>query len=258
MGKSKKKASRWVIAGFVVSGLVCIYILGIYLWQLVIEDKAKFTMYPGFGIELPMAYQIHGIDISNFQQTIYWPSVEAMKEKNVKIGFVFMKATEGLGNSDKQFKRNWQKAKEENIPRGAYHFFLATKDGKAQANNFIKHVKLQPGDLPPVLDIEQLYGVAPQIMRQRIRQWLQTVEAAYDVKPIIYTSADFYNRYLGKDFDDYPLWVAHYFAQRQPSVKRDWIFWQHSSNGRVNGIIPNVDFNVFNGDSNTFRELLIK
>src|SRR5436190_12887377 len=124
MGKStKKKKSRWVIAGFILSGLLCVYIAGVYLWQLVIEDKAKFTMYPGFGIELPAAYQIHGIDVSNFQQTIYWPSVNTMQVKDVKIGFVFIKATEGLGNADKQFKRNWQKAKEQNIPRGAYHFF---------------------------------------------------------------------------------------------------------------------------------------
>ena len=259
MGKSiKKKRSRWIIVGFIISGLLCIYVAGVYLWQLVIEDKAKFTMYPGFGIELPAAYQIHGIDVSNFQQTVYWPSVNKMQVKDVKVGFAFIKATEGLNNTDKQFKKNWQKAKEANIPRGAYHFFLATKDGKIQANNFIKNVKLEPGDLPPVLDIEQLYGVPPQVMQRRIKDWLQTIEAAYDVKPIIYSSADFYNRYLGKDFDDYPLWVAHYFAQRQPSVQRDWQFWQHSSIGHVNGIISSVDFNVFNGDSTAFEALLLK
>jgi lysozyme len=259
MGKSiKKKRSKWIIAGFIMCGLLCVYVAGVYLWQLVIEDKARFTMYPGFGIELPSAYEIHGIDVSNFQQTIYWPSVNKMQVKDVKIDFAFIKATEGLNNTDKQFKKNWQKAKEANIPRGAYHFFLATKDGKIQANNFIKNVKLEPGDLPPVLDIEQLYGVPPQLMQRRIKDWLQTIEAAYDVKPIIYSSADFYNRYLGKDFDDYPLWVAHYFAQRQPSVRRDWQFWQHSSIGHVNGIRSSVDFNVFNGDSKAFEALLIK
>jgi lysozyme len=215
-------------------------------------------MYPGFGIELPVDYDIHGIDISIFQQTVYWPAIKKMQVKDVKVGFVFIKATEGLLNTDRQFKRNWQKAKEAHIPRGAYHFFLATKDGKAQANNFIKRVKLEPGDLPPVLDIEQLYGVPPALMRQRVKTWLQAVEAAYDVKPIIYSSADFYNRYLGKDFDDYPLWVAHYFEQKQPRVEREWQFWQHSSIGHMNGITSNVDFNVFNGDSAAFKEMLLK
>jgi lysozyme len=69
---------------------------------------------------------------------------------------------------------------------------------------------------------------------------------------------DFYKNYLGQEFDDYPLWVAHYYEQRQPRINRDWSFWQHSDKGSVNGIISKVDFNVFAGDSLAFRELLIK
>jgi lysozyme len=258
MRKAKKKKSRWQIIPFIIAGLLCVYIGGMYLLQQWNEDRARFTMYPGFGIELPSDYDIHGIDVSIFQQTVYWPGVKHMQEKDVKIGFVFIKATEGLLNTDRQFKRNWQKAKEANIPRGAYHFFLATKDGRAQANNFIKRVKLEPGDLPPVLDIEQLYGVSPELMRQRIKTWLLTIESVYNVKPIIYSSADFYNRYLGKEFDDYPLWVAHYFEQKQPRVEREWQFWQHSSIGHINGITASVDFNVFNGDSSAFEAMLLK
>jgi lysozyme len=37
--------------------------------------------------------------------------------------------------------------------RGAYHFFIGSKDGKMQAENFINKVELEPGDLPPVLDV---------------------------------------------------------------------------------------------------------
>ncbi|CAN5498164.1 glycoside hydrolase family 25 protein [soil metagenome] len=260
MAKStvKKKKSTWRYVPFIIAGLICVYIALQYWWQQRAEDRARFSMYPGFGIKLPSQYEIHGIDISIFQQAVYWPSVKKMQVKDVKVGFVFIKATEGLLNTDKQFKRNWQKAKENNVPRGAYHFFLATKDGKAQANNFIKRVQLEPGDLPPVLDIEQLYGVQPELMRKRIKDWLHTVEAAYDVKPIIYSSADFYNRYLGEDFDDYPLWVAHYFEQKKPRVEREWQFWQHSSIGHINGIATNVDFNVFNGDSTDFKAMLLK
>jgi lysozyme len=255
---AKKKRNRWWLIPFIIVALLCAYITAFYWWQLQTGNKAKFTMYPGFGIELPSSYAIHGIDVSTFQQTVYWPSVKSMQVKNVKVGFVFIKATEGLLNTDKQFKRNWQQAKTANIPRGAYHFFLATKDGKAQADNFISRVKLEPGDLPPVLDVEQLYGVPVNLMQQRAKAWLKTVEAAYDIKPIIYSSADFYNRYLGKDFDQYPLWVAHYFEQKQPHVEREWQFWQHSSIGHINGITTNVDFNVFNGDSTAFKTILLK
>jgi lysozyme len=76
------------------------------------------------------------------------------------------------------------------------------------------------------------------------------------VKPIIYTNVDFYSRNLGTEFDGYPLWAAHYFEYKTPRVKRNWDFWQHSEQGRVNGIISKVDFNVFNGDSLQFKSLL--
>lgn len=256
--KRKKQKTKWWLIPVIIFLILSMYIAGMYWWQQHEEEKARFAMYPGYGIQLPLGYQVHGIDISFYQQLVYWPSVKKMSEKDVKIGFVFIKATEGLSNTDKQFKRNWLLAKESGISRGAYHFFIATKDGAMQAKNFIKNVKLEPGDLPPVLDIEQLYGVPPTLMRQRITTWLQMVEAAYHVKPIIYSNADFYNRNLGDAFNKYPLWVAHYFENNQPRVSRDWVFWQHSSGGKVNGITSFVDFNVFNGDSAAFNELLIK
>ena len=65
----------------------------------------------------------------------------------VQIGFAFIKATEGLGNEDAFFQRNWKKTKAAGLVRGAYHFFLATKSGKAQAENFINSVTLASGDL---------------------------------------------------------------------------------------------------------------
>ncbi|HNP21542.1 MAG TPA: GH25 family lysozyme [Panacibacter sp.] len=260
MSRKKQTKSRkkyWLIPVAIIFSLV-VYI-GITLYfQLRQEDETKFLLYPGFGIEIPTGYSIHGIDVSAYQQYIFWPSVKNMKEENVRLSFVFIKATEGLLNTDKQFRRNWLKSQEAGITRGAYHFFLATKDGKAQALNFIKNVKLSKGDLPPVLDIEELYGVRPETMRNRVKDFLNKVEETYKVKPIIYTNASFYNHYLGEAFNEYPLWVAHYFEKANPSVNRDWLFWQHNSMGKVNGIKSVTDFNVFKGDSSDFAGLLIK
>ncbi len=162
-----------------------------------------------------------------------------------------------MNTVDKQFSRNWQNAKASNITRGAYHYFLATKSGRLQAQNFIKAVKLKPGDLPPVLDVEELYGVRADSMRSRVNAWLQIVEKTYGIKPIIYTSASFYNNFLGDKFTNYPLWVAHYFVKETPGVKDGWQFWQHNAAGKVNGIKTRVDFNVFSGDTTTFQKLLI-
>ena len=176
---------------------------------------------------------------------------------NIQLGFAFIKATEGIGNTDQQFRRNWRKAKNNDIIRGAYHFFIATKDGKMQAENFIKRVDLEPGDLPPVLDVEQRYGVSKTQLQKEVKKWLETIEAYYKVKPVIYTNVDFYNQNLGSDFDKYPLWIAHYYQDQSPRISRQWSFWQHSDMGNVNGIVSKVDFNVFNGDSLQFREMLV-
>ncbi|MGN6212158.1 glycoside hydrolase family 25 protein [Parafilimonas sp.] len=255
--RSKKKAGNklFIIASVIVAAL------SLFIWvQYLIKHKkeaARFALYPGFGIQVPLGYTIHGIDVSNYQGNIHWPAVAQMQDQDISIKFAFIKATEGLSNVDRQFKRNWQKAKETNITRGAYHFFLATKSGRKQAQNFIKHVQLEPGDLPPVLDIEELYGVRPDSMRSRIRAWITDVEDAYNVKPVIYTSASFYKNFLGHEFDEYPLWVAHYFVKEQPGVAEGWYFWQHNATGKVNGIKTRVDFNVFSGDTTLFKSLLV-
>jgi lysozyme len=251
----RKKLRRSFLAITIVAALV---VGGWLVYQQVQFRKARFTRYPEFGIAMPDSYSIHGIDVSKYQSVIAWEEVKAMKVRNIQLGFSFIKATEGIGNTDPQFKRNWKRSKDAGIYRGAYHFFIGSKDGKMQAENFIDKVELEPGDLPPVLDIEQLNGASSAQLRKEAKRWLDAVEAYYNIKPIIYTNVDFYNRHLGTVFDDYPLWVAHYYQPDQPRIRRGWIFWQHSDEGRVNGIVSKVDFNVFNGDSLDFKLLLVR
>lgn len=221
-------------------------------------NRPKFVRYPAFGIDLPVNYTIHGIDVSRYQQNIDWKAVQDMEDKNVKIGFAIIKATEGLSRVDDSFRKNWFNAKQALLPRGAYHFFISSKSGKAQAENFIETVKLSKGDLPPVLDIESSNGASINEVRQRAKDWLRAIEKHYKVKPIIYSNIDFYNHFLDGAFDDYPLWVAHYYVKDKPRIQRAWTMWQHNEKGRVNGINAFVDFNVFNGDSAAFRKMLIQ
>ena len=222
------------------------------------SNRPKFVRYPAFGIDIPTIYSIHGIDVSHYQSDIDWDEVHNMQVKDIKIGFAFIKATEGIDNVDNAFKINWKGAKKAGVPRGAYHFFNPYKNGKAQAENFIDAVRLGPGDLPPVLDVEQAGVLSKEKLQQRVSEWLTIIEQHYKVKPVIYTGADFYSNLLKGKFDDYPLWVAHYLVKDKPRVSRNWSFWQHNEAGHVNGVNGFVDFNVFNGDSSAFNELLIK
>jgi lysozyme len=256
MARSKKKFTRNLVLFLAVLFVTGALGLFGYLWWL--ERRASAIRYKEFGIPIPEGYSIHGIDVSRYQNFINWQSVKEMYVQGIHIDFAFIKATEGNGDTDKYFKRNWRKAKEAGVTRGAYHFFLATKDGTVQAKNFISQVRFSPGDLPPVVDVEQTYGVSKELLQLRLKAWLYAAELAYGVKPIIYTNVDFYKKYLAGEFDDYPLWAAHYLQPTAPRISREWHFWQHSERGKVNGIAAAVDFNVFNGDSTAFANLLLK
>ena len=118
--------------------------------------------------------------------------------------------------------------------------------------------KLIKGDLPPVLDVEEAMGLGIETIRAGVKTWLRQIESHYGVRPIIYTNIAFYETYLGSEFDEYPLWIAHYWQQNRPRISRNWLFWQHSEDGRVNGIRSSVDFNVFQGDSSDFAGVLIR
>ena len=254
MAKRKKKVSRTVV--LTVAMLMLLAVATYYISEY--YYRPSFTHYREFGISLPSGYAVHGIDVSRYQENISWKDVQEMQVENVKLSFAFIKATEGLSSMDERFRRNWHQARKSGLTRGAYHFFIPGKSGRAQAVHFIETVQLQKGDLPPVLDIEQVNGASVTDLQQRVSDWLLLVEKKYKVKPIIYTNADFYKTFLAGRFDDYPLWVAHYLVKDKPRISRAWSFWQHNEKGRVNGIGSFVDFNVFNGDSAAFQQLLIR
>jgi len=254
----KRKRTKQVLY-VIVLVLAAYFCYSIFdFWSNNEQDKFKFVHYDGFGIDVPVGYTLHGIDVSRHQGTISWRAVRDMQVKDIKFDFAFMKATEGVTMVDPSFKRNWKSCKTLHIPRGAYHYYLANRSGADQALNFIKTVKLEPGDLPPVVDIEQLRGTKPAMMRAELKLFLNMIETHYNVRPILYTYVDFYKRNLGEEFDNYPLWIAHYLQKERPRIKREWLFWQFNEGGRVNGILHNTDFNVFNGDSAAFQELLIQ
>ncbi len=187
---------------------------------------------------------LRGVDVSHHQKKIEWDSV-ATKEP---IDFAFVKATEGGDFVDSLFCYNWDELKRLGIRRGAYHFFRAYGCGDEQAAHFLSQVEMMPGDLAPVLDIEILDDIAPEIMLQEAKIWLEVVERQLGVKPIIYSNQHFYERYLSGHLDHYPLWIARY-SEEKPflTTGKNWEFWQFSNEGCIEGICKKVDLNVFSG-----------
>ncbi len=210
----------------------------------------------GYGICMPSGYQVHGIDVSHYQGDINWKMLEQTRQGQFPIHFIFMKATEGGDYSDDRFTANFDSARAYGFIRGAYHFYNPKTDANKQADFFIQSVKLESGDLPPVLDIEKK-GKDMKKLQSDLKLWLRKVENHYGVKPIIYASYKFKSRYLNDSvFNTYPYWIAHYYVD-SVRYEGDWKFWQHTDVGTLPGIEEKVDLNVFNGSSTDLQKLLL-
>jgi len=208
----------------------------------------------GYGICMPSGYQVHGIDVSHYQGDINWKMLEQTRQGQFPIQFIFMKATEGGDYSDDRFTANFDSARAHGFIRGAYHFYNPKTDANKQADFFIQSVKLEPGDLPPVLDIEKK-GKDMKKLQSDLKLWLRKVENHYGVKPIIYASYKFKTRYLNDSvFNTYPYWIAHYYVD-SVRYEGDWKFWQHTDVGTLPGIEEKVDLNVFNGSLQELNRL---
>jgi len=242
-----------------VLAILVLHLLGYDPLQRFLIEKSYKT-YNGFGIRMPTRYAIHGIDVSQHQGGINWPLVKGMKDGDIQLRFVFIKATEGLVLKDRNFSYNWKEAGKQGLLRGAYHYFKPRTDAIQQARHFCKAVKLRPGDLPPVLDVEERGNLTRAELARRVQLWLNEVEAQTGVTPLLYTNKHFYEKNL-RDWLDrpYPLWIAHYYV---PELALEdsgaWRFWQHNDKGRVDGIDEPVDFNVFYGKEKELEKLRIK
>lgn len=171
-----------------------------------------------------------GIDVSNHNgKSIDWRTI-----KRNDVFFGFAKATEGSTYVDKRFPINWKRMKKAGLICGAYHFFRPLEDAKQQAENFLTQVNniLEPGDLAPILEVEHYLGKVAQeweklSLNQRIesvRKWLEIVEQATGIKPIIYTSLVFWQEYMEdlQVFNQYPLWLSHYTKQKSNFIVNKW------------------------------------
>ena len=188
-----------------------------------------------------------GIDVSEYQGKISWSYVDTI-EKKYPLHYVFIRATVGKDRPDRQFERNWLGAKENKMIRGAYHYYRPNENSLEQAELFIKTVKLEKGDLPPVLDIEKLpKNQSIANLKLGLKRWLKAVESHYGVKPIIYTGERYYDDFLKEEFSDYLFWIANYNFYRE-EIDSDWLFWQFTEKASIPGIKGNVDVNIYNGD----------
>lgn len=263
--KSKSKFPRWakILLGVVLlfALVIAVYENQKYFRRAYRYFSAKYIKTDWKKTDFPDKYSLHGIDVSHYQDEINWKLLKAINTygDTIDFRFVIIKATEGLLIEDKRFDEYWEDVKAEKITRGAYHYFLPDRSPKIQAANFINSVKLQKGDLPPIVDIEETKGKKKKDIVKNLKEFITILEKTYGVRPIIYSNISFIEDYLMDDFANYSFWIAHYY-QKELKVENDltWVIWQHSDKADLLGVKGRVDANVFYGSEEKFNRLLIE
>lgn len=173
--------------------------------------------------------KVYGIDVSRHQGSWRWEDLALYADKKgevytsgAKLGyelqpafFVIMKATEGSNLVDQKYAENVAQARQGRYIKGAYHFMSTMSEIDTQIKNFIDNAVVEPGDFPPVLDIETPHSRVAEVGEENIRQmalaWLRAVEDHYGVRPVIYTNDLFRKKYLDTpEFKEYDYWMARY------------------------------------------------
>ena len=259
----KKVIKKWEIPTwlyYILMGVITVVFLSAFFYFFIRPYSYRWKPCYGlkaYGVCMPAGFHIHGIDISHYQGNIDWQRLTQTRQSQLPIHFIFMKASEGGDYGDRVFQENFDSAKVYGFIRGAYHFYNPKTDPVRQADFFINSVKLDAGDLPPVLDIEKR-GDDARTLRRDLKIWLDRIERHYKVKPILYTSYKFKTRYLNDSiFDSYPYWIAHYYVD-SVEYKGNWKFWQHTDVGTLPGIREKVDLNIFNGSLEELKCMTIR
>jgi lysozyme len=210
--------------------------------------------------------QVYGLDLSFWQGNIHWDQLSLpcdedgsvsgkipAPRKHRPVQFAFIRVTKSDCFVDSLYQNSYNEAKRLGIPCGAYHFLTDTVSGKSQAELFLSHVQLEPGDLPPVLDVEI---DSPKIVEEA-KEWLEVVERECGVKAIIYSNMHVFGKWVKNDsiLNTHDLWLAKTKGEmpNEPNCK----FWQFTHEGHVWGIIDNVvDINLFNGTQEELQEYI--
>lgn len=205
-----------------------------------------------------------GIDVSAWQDNNY--TVEKVNwQKAAQMGtqFVFMRAAY-IYKKDEDYDYNNAESKRAGILRGAYHYPSYMLPAVAQAEFFWSIIEKDPGELPPVLDLEQVPGTAlPNGYNWTVwaRQYMTRLEELCGRKPIFYCNPNIILNVLQVKEGDwltyYPLWIAHYGAQTPLySPWNKWTFWQYSStgDGYAHGMeSKGLDMDWFNGSEQELK-----
>jgi GH25 family lysozyme M1 (1,4-beta-N-acetylmuramidase) len=167
--------------------------------------------------------------------------------------FIILKATEGTSCVNKSYRRLRDAAREEGLVVGSYHFAKPKNDPVKEAKHYFSEAgPWSPGQLPPVLDIED--RMSPKKGHDLLvwaSEFLNEAVVLFGSPIIIYTDRGYWASYLKREEHMGTLWLA------APQIKAPtpgkwckslgpWVpdIWQYTWKGKVPGLKGNFDMNL--------------
>ena len=186
-----------------------------------------------------------GIDVSRWQETIDFNKVKA-----AGCEFVYMRLggyDNGEFYTDRYYKGNMAGAKAAGLKVGVYwHAEDGSPEEAAESAKYLMDVLGDETlDLPIAYDWEDFgnfedYGMNLYDINKCYEAFANQVEIrGYDA--CLYSSKNFLENTWTNE-KDRPVWLAHYVSSTKYSGK--YFMWQHSSDGRIDGINGPVDLDV--------------
>ena len=198
---------------------------------------------------------VFGIDFSHHQKNIQWSKIDSES-----VRFAYIKATEGRTFHDTRFLQYSDSLGRLNIPWSAYHYFTFCADPRRQAQNFVNRIKSKPFSLIPAVDVEFKGNCSKVPTRDSLNislnRFQQVVYDSLGVKPIVYTTVEFYNQYFLGGAERKKYWIRSFDKNPESFFPSDWIIWQYGI-GKVAGFPAKVDLNRLNTGKYSLEDLKI-
>ena len=204
-----------------------------------------------------------GIDISSYQFSKDGSQKPNFDVINARCKFVAVRAGISWGYIDRWFSYSWQNIV---VPRLAYHVVYPAENAIRQMDHFLNIVRPTSKDRL-VLDMELDHGQSKEKITETLLQCLVYIRENTGRYPVVYSRADWVNRFLYvSQLPDLDWWLAHYLRRvaapaytpekaSPPTLPKGitrWLIHQtgERGNGTENGVASHyVDTNRWNGSS---------
>jgi len=209
----------------------------------------------------PVRYQLKSPAVYDFYEGEYpvdWEEIKATNPVRVVFQATYgRRGRHGDNKPDRRVQDYVNEAQANGVKYGLYHFLVPHSIAE-QATFYLDTVQSLGGfgDMEPVVDIEyepsrrDRHAIRGSGWADQIKAWLDTVEEASGMKPMIYTSAKFWTFTFDRQGNppawtsNYRLWTAGYpytlYVDGNTTCPKtyipkgwtDWAIWQYAEDGR--------------------------